>query len=136
MSCDFCKHARKLDVGTSCALQPRRKETELQCSVVEWLSTTDGDSGCPGFEASDEFRDKFAALCHEQWSGWMKYLFNRCDRPIVSEYQDGVLVPRPFVERWQRQMRTRYADLSTEEQDSDRREADKFVALLRELGVL
>lgn len=42
-------------------------------------------------------------------------------------------MPAEFVERWQRQMDTPYAELSGPEQDSDRNEADKFLEVLNGL---
>lgn len=72
-------------------------------------------------------REKIADLCHEQWSGWMEYLFKKS-----RQTPDGsVVIPKEFVDRWWRQMKTPYEKLSEEEKDSDRKEADKFIALLK-----
>ena len=74
----------------------------------------------------DELREKLADLCHSQWSGWMRYLFEKCDHNA-----DGTsTIPAWAVERWERQTETPYAELSAKEQDSDRKEADKFIHLL------
>jgi len=71
-------------------------------------------------------REKLAALCHEQWSGWMKYLFGKC------EYKDGdLIIPGWGAERWQRQMNTKYEGLTKMEKDSDRKEADKILSTLK-----
>ena len=77
-----------------------------------------------------EFREKVAELCHSQWSNWQRYLFSKCtgaDKPPFV-----IVIPEQLVLRWRRQMETDYADLSPEEQDSDREEADKFIALFAE----
>lgn len=75
----------------------------------------------------DILREQLAALAHEQWCGWMRYMFGRS-----SERIDGtVIIPRGLVERWTRQMETAYADLPEDEKKSDRTEADKVLALLR-----
>lgn len=72
-------------------------------------------------------REKTAALCHEQWSGWMKYLFSKS-----TENEDGsVTIPKELVERWKRQTAMPYMGLSGREKDSDRKEADKFLKLLK-----
>jgi hypothetical protein len=69
-------------------------------------------------------REKLAELAHDQWVGWMEYLFYK------SKQVDGcVVIPAWANERWRRQVATRYADLSEEEKDSDRSEADKFLAV-------
>jgi len=75
---------------------------------------------------SDSIREKVAALCHEQWSCWMSYLFDKS----IKNNDGSVTIPKDFVERWMRQMRTSYTELSEPEKDSDRREADKFLLLL------
>lgn len=83
-----------------------------------------------------------AALAHDQWSGWMKYLFEKCQQAASTRATfyngPGVVIPAPSVERWVRQMNTPYADLPEEEKESDRVEARKvlnlLVDLLREAG--
>lgn len=68
-------------------------------------------------------REILADLCHRQWSGWMEYLFSK-----GSFNPDGSwTMPKEFVDRWSRQMNTSYKNLFEEEQDSDRKEADKFI---------
>lgn len=71
--------------------------------------------------------DKLAVLAHEMWSGWMEYLF------ASSQTQpDGtVVIPKPLVDRWLRQMNTEFASLPEEEQDSDYDQADKIVFCIR-----
>ena len=79
-----------------------------------------------GAREVDGLRERLAALCHEQWSGWMRHLFSKC-----AMGEDGAcIIPDWAEERWRRQMSTPYADLSPTEQDSDRREADRFLLLL------
>lgn len=76
----------------------------------------------------DEFylAEALAALSHEQWSGWMKYLFSKC-----TFNDDGTaIIPARAVERWQRQMTTSYTELSEEEKNSDRIEANKVLDLV------
>lgn len=71
-------------------------------------------------------REILADLCHRQWSGWMKYLFSK-----GTFNEDGTwTIPSWAVERWDRQMKTPYAQLSESEQESDRTEADKFLGVL------
>jgi len=74
-----------------------------------------------------EKREELAALCHKQWSGWMQYLFSKCDEnPETGQ----VTIPRWAFDRWSRQASTKYAGLSKQEKDSDRKEADRFIALI------
>ena len=70
-------------------------------------------------------KEELANLCHEQWSGWLRYMFSK---GVFSE--DGSwTMPVEFVQRWQGQMNTPYSELSESEQNSDRNEADKFIEI-------
>lgn len=66
--------------------------------------------------------EALAELCHDQWSGWMEYLFGLC----IKQEDGNVVIPSQFYNRWHRQMNTPYAELSESEQASGRREARKF----------
>ena len=83
-----------------------------------------------------EMREKLAEYAHNQWSGWMEYLFSKCYtvylKPTLQE-PDGeahLVIPKWAVDRWKRQMQTPYNDLSEEEKESDRKEADGMIAIL------
>lgn len=74
----------------------------------------------------DALREQLACLAHDQWSGWMQYLFDK-----ATLNADGTAtLPAWAVARWQRQMTTPYHLLSIPEQESDRTEADKVLAVL------
>ena len=70
--------------------------------------------------------EDLAALAHEQWSGWMEYLFEKS-----TDNPDGtVTIPAWAVERWKRQVATPYDQLSEQEQESDRNEARRVIEIL------
>jgi len=74
-------------------------------------------------------REKLAELAHEQWSGWMYYIFSKSTRN-----PDGSMtVPAALVAHWDRQRQTCYVDLPEPEKGSDRREADRMIAVLEEV---
>lgn len=76
---------------------------------------------------SSDIRERLANLAHWQWAGWMRYLFEQS-----KENEDGtVTIPAWAVKRWKRQMATPYPQLSEQEKESDREEADKVLAELR-----
>lgn len=81
-------------------------------------------------------REALAAYAHKAWSGWMRYLFSKCDftMPVIlSALENGsVIIPKEFVERWMRQMNTEYVDLPENEKESDRKEADEILAILKQ----
>lgn len=79
-------------------------------------------------------REALAALAHEQWSGWMKYLIGRltCGGLSMMSDRGPCVIERDDLDRWKRQVHTPYAELSESEKESDRKEADRVIALLTE----
>ena len=75
----------------------------------------------------DKFREEIAAHCHEQWVGWMGRIFGYSG----IDRQGNCVVPRELYKRWRSLMKTSYDDLSEEEKDSDRKEADEFTSLFK-----
>lgn len=73
-----------------------------------------------------ELRERLADLAHQQWCGWMKYMFGQCGR----NPDESFTIPPWVVERWQRQMDTSYADLPEDEKASDRNEADRVLGVV------
>ena len=70
--------------------------------------------------------EKLAALQHEIWSHWMKYLFE-----VSTLNKDGtVTIPADKVVRWKRQMNTDYENLSIEEQESDKEQSIKVIKMI------
>lgn len=104
---------------------------------LDWLEVVDQalamlKEPCKACGGTDT-REKLAKLCHEQWSGWMEYLFNKCVlyKPGNVQAEEGaMIIPKWAVERWLRQSLTPYIHLSSKEQDSDLAEADRFIRLL------
>lgn len=64
----------------------------------------------------------------------MKYFFGKCQYAIGN---NGTVVTFSVedAERWKRQMVTPYAQLSEREKESDRRQADKVIAVLQHTAV-
>lgn len=87
----------------------------------------------------DKIREELSDLCHQQWSGWMEYQFEKSSAlTIINHFvniknEEDVLsetfcvIPKWAEERWQKQLKTKYEDLSEEEKNSDRKEADKIL---------
>ena len=77
-------------------------------------------------------RERLAALCHKQWSGWMDHLFSKCIpyKPGEVQAEEGaVIMPKWAVDRWKRQASSQYKQLSFSERESDRKEADRFLEI-------
>ena len=75
-----------------------------------------------------EMIEKLAAIEHERWANWQKYVFSKCEVLI-----DGsTMIPRWAVDQWTRQIETPYEKLTEAEKDSDRREVNRYFPFLRQ----
>ena len=62
----------------------------------------------PVSQSVEEFGEKGADIEHDRWARWQKYMFSKGE--VDS---DGVFhLPKEFVDRWFRQIDTKYADLT------------------------
>lgn len=81
-----------------------------------------------------EMEERLAALAHEQWSGWMDYLFAKCWETGTDDHRrpmpGDVVIPAEHARRWKRQKQAPYADLPEGEKESDRVEARKVLAVV------
>ena len=75
----------------------------------------------------DELYEKLAAIEHERWADWQKYVHSICIRNNVGDF----IIPFGMVDHWERQINTPYADLSEKEKDSDREQVDRYWDLLK-----
>ena len=75
-------------------------------------------------EIIKEFREKGANLEHDRWARWQawchKVLRENCPSPQLEE----------VLERWDKQIATKYEDLSEKEKESDRKETRNYIPLL------
>ncbi len=75
---------------------------------------------------SERFVEAGADIEHNRWARWQKYMFSK---GTVDE--QGVFhLPKEFVDRWFRQIDTKYADLSESEKESDRKETRNYLPLI------
>lgn len=67
--------------------------------------------------------ERLARIEHERWSHWQRYMHDQAKR-----MPDGSLfIPTELVDRWERQIRTAYDDLSPEEKESDREQVRRYL---------
>ena len=70
--------------------------------------------------------EQLAAIEHERWSHWQRYMHNKAIRQI-----DGsLLLPPDLVARWEKQIETKYVDLSEAEKESDREQVRKYLPVI------
>lgn len=60
--------------------------------------------------------EELAAVEHERWSHWQRYLHSKC----VPGEDGSLTIPADLVARWAAQMTMPYAGLSEAEKESDR----------------
>lgn len=86
-------------------------------------------------ELNNPLRELLAAYAHEAWSGWMHQMFEYGGYATIEVEDNGqpltfwTMKPEKY-ERWQRQMKTPYADLPESEKPSDRQEAASLFDLI------
>ena len=73
--------------------------------------------------ASSPLREALAAVEHEQWAHWTRYMLD-------TLRNTGIPMTSEIVARWERQIATPYAELTEAEKNSDREWADKVLAVL------
>lgn len=70
--------------------------------------------------------ESLAAIEHERWSHWQRYLHSRCERG-----DDGSLtIPSELVDRWTAQMSTPFAELTEPEKESDRDQVRRYLPVI------
>ena len=70
----------------------------------------------------EAIREACAAVQHEIWSHWMKYLFAQCE-----SVEGGWLIPSDKATQQVQQMNTPYGELSEDEKERARHQADKIL---------
>jgi len=74
----------------------------------------------------NDLKEKLAAIEHERWTDWMRYLFGKGYRR-----EDGaIILGKHDVKRWMIQCGTDYAELSELEKQSDRDQVDRYWGLV------
>jgi hypothetical protein len=70
--------------------------------------------------------EKLAAVEHERWSHWQRYVHSKC----LRQPDGSLLLPAEFVVRWEKQIATKYAALDDREKESDREQVRKYLPLI------
>ena len=79
-------------------------------------------------------REKLADYAHDVWSGWMKYMFEKAIPYMPGKVQaaeGALIIPKRAVDRWRCQMNKAYTELPEDMKNSDRKEADKMLAIIK-----
>jgi hypothetical protein len=74
----------------------------------------------------DGLLEQLAAIEHERWSHWQRYVHSKC----VRQPDGSLLIPSNLVARWEKQIDTNYAELDEQERESDREQVRKYLPLI------
>ena len=80
-----------------------------------------------------EFIEKGAALEHDRWAKWQKWMHGRVYDSSKSINPHLKVIPTEDFNRWERQIATKYEQLSDKEKESDRIEVRKYLPLIQDL---
>jgi hypothetical protein len=81
----------------------------------------------------EEFIEKGAALEHDRWAKWQKWMHGRVYDSSESINPHLKVIPTEDFNRWERQIATEYEQLSDKEKESDRIEVRKYLPLIKDL---
>lgn len=70
--------------------------------------------------------EQLAALEHERWSHWQRYLHEQC----VAGADGSLIIPAELVAKWSAQITTSYSDLSDREKESDREQVRRYLPVI------
>lgn len=78
-------------------------------------------------EEREAFVEAGADLEHSRWARWQKYMHSK----ILPSAYDGIMeIGTELIDRWERQIKTPYSELSEKEKESDRKEVRQYLPLL------
>lgn len=78
----------------------------------------------------DELREKLAAIEHERWADWQKWLHSKL---YLANDAPDYTIDKADIDRWQRQIDTPYSELSDKEKASDMEQVDRYWPLIEAL---
>ena len=70
--------------------------------------------------------EPLAAVEHDRWAHWQRYMHSKG----MAQPDGSLLLPADLIARWEKQIRTNYADLTEEERESDREQVRKYLPLI------
>lgn len=70
--------------------------------------------------------ETLAAIEHERWCHWQRYLHSKC----LRQPDGSLLLPVELVTRWEKQINTEYAKLTDHEKESDREQVRKYLPII------
>jgi hypothetical protein len=78
------------------------------------------------YDILDGLVEELAAIEHERWSHWQRYMHSKCTR----QPDGSLLLPAEFVARWEKEIATKYGELDEKQKESDREQVRKYLPLI------
>jgi hypothetical protein len=74
----------------------------------------------------DGLLESLASIEHERWAHWQRYVHSKG----VRQPDGSLVIPVELVERWEKQIATKYADLDDKEKESDREQVRRYLPVI------
>jgi hypothetical protein len=117
--CDF-------DAGNQADCPYHQDNVHARASEGDVLVVTEAE-----WNRAVALRERLAAYAHEAWAMWMRHLSMRQRGTSWRGEREIWEFEVEDAKRWDRQVRTTYAELPEAEKASDRAQADRILAILR-----
>ena len=75
----------------------------------------------------DDLLESLAAIEHERWAHWQRYIQSKG----IRQPDGSLVIPAELVNRWEKQIATRYADLDDKEKESDREQVRRYLPVIK-----
>jgi hypothetical protein len=75
-----------------------------------------------------ELFEQCAGIEHQRWADWQKYYHSKCFdlKGIGGEPTGDMIIPKDIYDRAERQLNTKYCDLTEREKNSDREQVMRY----------
>lgn len=81
----------------------------------------------------EALREQLAAIEHERWSDWQRWVHSLMGEMQQAGKGTGLMaISKKYVDRWQHQIATPYAELSEREKASDMEQVDRYWPLIEQ----
>src|SRR4051812_47661623 len=81
----------------------------------------------------DEIKEQLAAIEHERWSDWQKYMMGLAKPDFDQEAETMFTYTTTEFNRWWKQIETPYAQLSDREKASDMEQVNRYWPIIEAL---
>lgn len=75
----------------------------------------------------DDLLESLAAIEHERWAHWQRYIHSKG----VRQPDGSLVIPAELVNRWEKQIAAKYADLDDKEKESDREQVRRYLPVIK-----